>query len=126
MKRTADNLLARMEKTARQLGGLEFTDSPFLVPGAPRWHLSERWITFECGCVAERVRELRGVKEFDPVIFTDPASREYQAIYESVCEKHRARMNTRTSIGRDQNGVQYRDFKDWYTRRRALLIGRSL
>jgi hypothetical protein len=84
-------------------------------PNQPRWRIDKRWITFECGCVAERCPILIGAQPFDPVIFRDLPQ---QAVYDTVCHFHAPAMNVYVHFGR------FADFAQWRNARRAVLMGR--
>lgn len=81
----------------------------------PRWSLSDRWISFECGCTAERCRELTSPEPWDPVIFRGLPE---QAVYAEVCHGHAAGMNKYVHFG------GFADFGQWVRERRAVLMGR--
>jgi len=81
-----------------------------------RWTIDERWVTFECGCVAERCMFLFGERPFDPVIFRKLPQ---QAVYEKVCQFHGPSMNFRLGMG------GFKTFDQWKKWRRALLMGRA-
>jgi hypothetical protein len=92
----------------------EFTDCHY--PGEPRWRLSARWVEFECGCVAERCRELVNPQRYDPIIF---ANLPEQAVYEKVCHFHGPGMQVaRMGFG------GFKSFEQWKVYRRARLMGR--
>jgi hypothetical protein len=92
----------------------EFTDC--IYPNEPRWKLSQHWIEFECGCVAERCTELVNPRRWDPIIFADLPE---QAVYDFVCHYHTAWMNTyRMAYG------GFADFKQWKRHRRPRLMGK--
>ena len=82
----------------------------------PRWKVSARWIEFECGCVAERCRDLDGYVPSDPVIFWGT---DHQAVYEHVCGAHRPAMNKRCGLGDNPT------FGQWYHRRRRRLMRKA-
>ena len=84
-------------------------------PLAPRWRIDSRFIEFECGCRAERCRTLIDAKPWDPVIFRDLPQ---QAVYDYVCERHHAGMNTIVHFGK------FIDFSQWKKARRLLIMGR--
>jgi hypothetical protein len=81
-----------------------------------RWKIDARWVTFECGCVAERCPILYGAKPFDPVIFRGLPQ---QAVYEQVCHAHAAGMNNYVHFGR------FADFAQWKRTRRNVIMGRA-
>ena len=83
----------------------------------PRWRLSERWIEFECGCTAERHRELLDVRSFDPVIFQGLPE---QAVYVLCCHLHEPKMNERLGTR-----SPYVDFDQWYRHRYRRLTGKA-
>ncbi len=122
MKGEADGVLRRMETLATKLGPDEdWTECPY--PQATRdgktmrWKLSPRWIEFECGCTAERIRELVGVQRWDPIIFVGLPE---QAIYEQVCPFHEEGVyRTRLAYG------PYKTFDQWKTRRRRRLMQKA-
>lgn len=124
MKPVADAMLARMEASARDLGTLEWLDSPLLRRGhgIPRWRLSERWVEFECGCVAERISPdaIAPYERWEPVIFDEPTPGiiEYLAVYDQCCSHHRPAMDRRISLG-----GRYSTFDSWYLGRRYALMG---
>ena len=83
----------------------------------PRWKISERWIEFECGCTAERFRELTDVRGSDPVIFEGLPE---QALYVKVCDLHEASMYAnRLSYG------GFKTFDQWYRARYRRLTGKA-
>jgi hypothetical protein len=110
----ADALLRRMERRATLLSpGEDWTVCPYdqtTRDGKPmRWKLSSRWIEFECGCAAERFRELVDVQRYDPVIFMGLPE---QALYTKVCEFHQPGVyRARLSYG------GFKDFDQWYRAR---------
>lgn len=84
----------------------------------PRWRLSAHWIEFECGCVAERCEQLNPrMVPGDAAIFVGLPE---QAVYEEVCDRHLAGMNVR--CGLVEHGMTWRD---WYDRRRHVLMRRA-
>ena len=92
----------------------EFTDCTY--PNEPRWKLGPVWIEFECGCVAERCRDLIDPRPYDPIVFADLPE---QAVYEKVCQFHSAWMNTyRMAYG------GFIDFDQWKNYRRPRLMGK--
>ena len=85
-------------------------------PWEPRWTIDARWITFECGCRAERCMQLIKPKNTDPIIFGGTAQ---QAVYDSVCHRHAPGMNK--WIGFGGPGL---DFDQWRRYRRNFLMGK--
>lgn len=85
-------------------------------PWTPRWRIEDRWIEFECGCRAERCRDLKNPQRFDPIIFRDLPQ---QAVYDSVCSRHMPGMNKYVQFG--SPGL---DFAQWKRIRRARLMGK--
>lgn len=115
-----DPILARMEAQAT-LVGMDFEDCLYVGTDGqkfPRWKLEPRWITFECGCRAERCRDFKvPVQRCDPVIFLGLPE---QAVYDQPCHKHEAFVNThRARYG------GYVTFQQWKIARRHLLLGVS-
>jgi hypothetical protein len=110
------DIARRMEKVA-VAGGYEAAEGPDANTTTPnqRWAIDARWVTFECGCVAERCRELVDPQPSDPIIF---ANLPQQAVYESVCHLHGPSMNFRLGMG----GIK--DFDQWRIWRRNRLMGR--
>ena len=106
----------RMERQAAaahaDVGDMEVDNT---VTTNQRWRIDARWITFECGCVAERCLLLFGAQPWDPVIFRNLPQ---QAVYNSVCDFHAPSMNVYVGFGR------FIDFAQWRKRRRAVLMGR--
>jgi hypothetical protein len=129
-----------------------FEHSPYLQPGQPRWHLSAKWIEFECGCVAERMNGRRfalPVENYDPVIFdTTPPEESMLSLYLTVCDKTMKQAIVDPRTGRIVRTITtpmahqksmfesrikfshrfgssegYADFNDWARRRRPFLIG---
>jgi len=82
--------------------------------GLPRWKLSKKWIEFECGCVSERQTKLNDMKPADAVIFVGLPE---QAVYIKCCDKHLPYMNYRLGMG------GFRDFAEWSSTRRKVLMG---
>ena len=123
--RDADTILRRLERQAVDLsakgqGEGQFDQEGSLVNPAtgerkklPRWHLGDKWLTFECGCRAEFVDRLNAAEPWDPVVRGFPRL----ALYDFVCHAHNASMNARL-MG------HYVDFAQWRRYRRGLLIGR--
>jgi hypothetical protein len=148
----ADPLLRRMEQQAVSLTNASgFEHSPYLQPGQPRWHLSPKWIEFECGCVAERMNGrpfLLPIENYDPVIFQDVPEENMLSLYLKVCDRTIAQhvVDSRTgeivktiSVAMAHQKMMfesrikfshrmgstsgYADFNDWARRRRPFLIG---
>jgi hypothetical protein len=125
IKAESDQLFKRMQTMAVDLGGdkdwEECLYSREVSPGVhsklPRWKVSARWIEFECGCTAERCRDLHQPQPSDPIIF---GGQVHQAVYDKVCHKHHASMNARCGMG-----GQGRTFEQWYRERRRILMGRA-
>ena len=126
-KADLDPILRRFEQQATLVGDDEFheclygTEVPDGMGGTrliplPRWRVTYKWIEFECGCAAERCRELVAPKPWDPIIFS---GLEHQAVYTKVCHQHNAKMNDRVHFG------GYRTFEQWYADRRPTLMGRA-
>jgi hypothetical protein len=124
-----DAIRQRMATVAKIAGDVEWEDCLYsalegIAPDGreirrryPRWRTSARWIEFECGCVAERCRELHTqMVPGDAVIFV---GLEHQAVYEHVCDKHLAGMNDR--CGLVEHGMTW---AQWYDRRRHVLMKR--
>ena len=111
------DIARRMEKIGLAGNDLE-AGHPDLPkdPWQPRWKIGNKYIEFECGCVAERCRELRGAKNFDPIIFKDLPQ---QAVYLKVCQRHGPGMNKYVALG--YPGLT---FEQWTKTRRAGLMGR--
>lgn len=115
-----DQIRARVDELGRAVG---ISGAGDLVedPNAPRWRIDSRWIEFECGCRAERIdpnellRRRANLEEWDPIVF---AGTPQVAVYDSVCERHEAGMNTYVSFG------GFVTFKQWKTARRAVLMGK--
>ena len=85
-------------------------------PWAPRWRIDSKWVEFECGCTAERCRELVAASNFDPVIFKNL---DQQAVYSEVCSRHMPGMNKYI-----QMGYKDMDFETWKITRRRLIMGK--
>lgn len=152
-KAHADPLLERMQRVAVSLTNSSgFEHSPYLTPGQPRWHLSPKWIEFECGCVAERMNGrpfALPVENYDPVIFAEvPRSENMLSLYLTVCDKtmkqhvidsrtgqivdtittpmahQKSMFESRIKFShRLGSNAGYSDFNDWARRRRPFLIG---
>ena len=84
-------------------------------PWQPRWRVDAGWVEFECGCRAERCRDLKGPENYDPVIFRGQPQ---QAVYDFVCDRHMPGMNKYVHFGR------FVDFSQWKRARRAVLMGK--
>lgn len=112
----ADPIIRRMAERAVLLGqnASELIDQVKATP-APRYSLSERWLTFECGCTAELCGTLYGAERYDPVIFTGLPE---QAVYSHVCEFHAPKMAEFVGFG------GFRDFGQWAKVRRGRLMGK--
>ena len=126
----ADEAIRRMERRATLLGATdEFAECVYaervgtapngkpIMRRLPRWKISERWIEFECGCTAERHRELLDVRSFDPVIFQGLPE---QAVYVLCCHLHEPKMNERLGTR-----SPYVDFDQWYRHRYRRLTGKA-
>ena len=85
-------------------------------PWQPRWAIDSKWVTFECGCRAERCMRLIGQKPTDPVIF---GGTNQQAVYDAVCDRHMPGMNKWIGFG----GVGL-TFDQWHRYRRGFLMGK--
>ena len=115
-------ILKRLESQATIIGDhSQFEECAYASVGPdgkglvkqPRWRVDAKWVEFECGCRAERCRDLKGVKSWDPVIFEGLPE---QSLYDFVCHRHEPHMNKRL-MG------NYVDFSQWRRNRRPLLIG---
>jgi hypothetical protein len=84
-------------------------------PWAPRWRVDAAWVEFECGCRAERCRDLKGAQQYDPIIFRGQPQ---QAVYDHVCDRHLPGMNKYVHFG------HFVDFQQWKRARRAILMGK--
>jgi len=113
-----DPIIRRIQDQARasNLNPMEAADLA-AFERAPRWRLTTKDIEFECGCVARRFRSLRGVKDFDPIIFKGLPE---QAVYDSVCRAHEPGMHKYLKFG------GYTDFKQWRAARLRLITGEVL
>jgi hypothetical protein len=106
--------MQRQADAARaDVGEMEIDNS---VSTNQRWTLDSKWVTFECGCVAERCLFVFGARRFDPIIFRGLPQ---QAVYEKVCDFHAPSMNVYVSFGR------FKDFGQWKRHRRSILMGRT-
>jgi hypothetical protein len=121
----ADRILRKLEQEAHILGEAhsQFNQSKYIgldengkPVSRPRWRIEPKWIEFECGCRGERCLKVINAKPFDPIIF---AGLPEQAVYDFVCWKHEPHMNKRVRLG------NFLTFKDWYSRRRPLLMGKK-
>lgn len=112
--RDRDDIARRMDKVGTLIGQ---EGNAELIPDLwqPRWRIDGKWIEFECGCRAERVRSLHQPEPWDPIIFPGTAQ---QAVYDSVCHRHAPGMNKRCHFG------GFVDFEQWRKARRAVLMGR--
>ena len=110
---------AIMDRLARRAEavGLEGDEAFTAAPGEPAYRIAARWITWECGCVAERVERLHGNETWEPVVFEGLPE---QAVYATVCTLHLPAMDRRIAMG-----GQYRDWLSWWTLRRNRLIGKA-
>ena len=116
MTTTDRDAIARRMIEAQGAAGLDTSDVLPADPWQPRWGMDSRWVYFECGCVAERMRTLVKPRPFDPIVFRDLPE---QAVYESVCQRHGPGMNKYVHFG------GYADFVQWKKDRRAVLMGRT-
>lgn len=80
----------------------------------PRWKLSAKWIEFECGCYAQRFRNLENVQNFDPIIFKGLPE---QAVYARPCAPHEAGLNDFVKFG------HFVDFQQWRNSRLQKITG---
>ena len=110
------DIARRMEHNAKAVGQLE-QGHPDLIrdPHQPRWRIDSKVIEFECGCRAERCRDLKGAQASDPVIFRNL---QQQAVYDYVCHRHLPGMNVYVRFG------GFIDFEQWKKYRRAILMGK--
>ena len=115
MSKSGDQLLRRLEKQATIIGDHGVFE-PCKYPGEPRWKLETKWITFECGCVAERCLTLNDPRPYEPIIFVGLPE---QAVYEKVCDLHLDRMNYRIGTGH-----AFTTFDNWRRIRRNTLMGK--
>ena len=118
-QKDAIDAIARRMVAQGQAGGDAAPDElPMLKdPWQPRWALDSKWVTFECGCVAERCPRLAIYpKDSDPIIFRNLPE---QAVYSQVCHRHNAGMNVYVRFG------GYSTFDQWRRDRRHLLFGRT-
>lgn len=127
MRHYGDTILRRLERQAvdlSKIGETEAAESVFeeckyagvdaegnLVK-IPRWRIDEKWIEFECGCRAERCRDLADPRDWDPIIFSGLPE---QAVYDYVCHTHNPSMNVRLMR-------HYVDFAQWHRYRRKQLM----
>ena len=115
-----DDIARRMEAIGLA-GGNADAGHPDLPrdPWQPRWALDKngKWITFECGCVAERCTQLFGPAPYDPIIFEGLPQ---QAVYHSVCARHLPGMNKYVAFS-----GRYKDFATWGLARRKTLMNRT-
>lgn len=84
-------------------------------PWEPRWRIDQGWVEFECGCRAERARQLHGARPYDPIIFRGQPQ---QAVYDFACHRHMPGMNKYVHFG------HFVDFAQWRRTRRAVLMGK--
>jgi hypothetical protein len=105
------NRIVQMQK----LAGEEVNPDLPRDPWQPRWRMDPEWVEFECGCRAERCRDLKGPERYDPIIFRGLPE---QAVYDFVCDRHAGGMNTYVHFGR------FVDFAQWKRSRRAILMGK--
>lgn len=110
-----DEMVRRMSQTAEIAGAGEIDLDR--DPWQPRWRIETRWIEFECGCTAERARELVDPRPSDPIIFRGLPQ---QAVYSEVCDRHRPGMNKYVGFGAP--GLT---FEQWKRSRRALLMRKA-
>ena len=110
------DIARRMETMATRANQLE-QGHPDLIrdPLQPRWRIDAKVVEFQCGCRAERCLQLFGAQPWDPVIFRDTRQ---QAVYDHVCARHLAGMNTIVHFGK------FGDFEQWKRARRATLMGK--
>ncbi len=128
------DIARRMERVAQQgdaagdwpdrLGDMEIDNTSTLNQ---RWTIDARWVTFECGCVAERCVFLFGARPSDPVIFRNLPQ---QAVYAECCDFHLPSMNVYCSFGRPwsvkgTSAPASWGFKEWKANRRNVLMGRT-
>ena len=111
--------IARRIMGQAKAGGSSLLEASELLedPLAPRWRIDARVVEFECGCRGERCLKVFGAKNYDPIIFRDLPQ---QAVYDYVCERHLAGMNTIVKFG------GYVDFAQWVRHRRRALMGKVL
>lgn len=114
--RARDEIAGRMVAMGQAAQDEAPEDLPLIKdPWEPRWRLDTRWVEFECGCRAERVRQLRCVpKDSDPIIFRNLPE---QAVYDEVCHRHGPGMNVLVSFD------GFTTFDQWKRNRRHLLMG---
>ena|SRR5271167_1288450 len=122
------DIARRMERVATagraDVGEMEIDNT---VTTNQRWTLDARWVTFECGCVAERCLFLFGARPSDPVIFRNLPQ---QAVYAEVCDFHLPSMNVYCSFGRPwsvkgASAPSSWGWKEWKANRRNVLMGRT-
>jgi hypothetical protein len=114
MKSYGDSINRRLEAWADSTGTHDALS--FSNPWG-RYSIDPRWISFECGCSAERVAAFAFRPErWDPVIFEHLPE---QALYATVCSRHLEGMNGRLRFG------GFVDFEQWRRHRRNSLLGRS-
>ncbi len=104
----ADRVRRRAEETGDTL-----TLDAMRRPGYMRWRMDARWIEFDCGCRAERVRLTTRPHKWEPVIFERLPE---EAVYDYVCHAHEPEMNKRVGLG------GYRSFAQWHTYGRSRLV----
>jgi len=86
-------------------------------PFEPRYSINARWVEFECGCRAERQRELRvPPMPGDAIIFGGLPE---QAVYDAVCHRHGPGMNKYVRF------TGCLTFDQWKLTRAAKLLGRT-
>lgn len=83
----------------------------------PAWKIGERWIEFECGCRARRIRTLKTSAQFDPIVFRGLPE---QAVYDKPCQAHEAGVNDYVHFG------GFVDFHQWRQARLQLITGEIL
>jgi hypothetical protein len=117
MPTAADPIIRRMAEQAVLLGlNKDETIDEVKAMKAPKWSVTPQWVTFECGCRAERCLKLYGHSMFDPVIFEGQPE---QGVYEGVCQFHTPAMNDRLRFG------GYVDFVQWSKHRRRQIMGKT-
>ena len=115
-----DQIRQRVERLG-QSAGMAGMGELIEDPKAPRWRLDSRVLEFECGCRAERIdpneieKRRPMLKEWDPIVF---AGTPQVAVYDHVCERHLAGMNTYVSFG------GFVTFDQWRRARRSVLMGK--
>lgn len=105
----------RMDALGESAG---YRDAAEMADGTGQpWTCDVRWVVFACGCRAERARSLNGPQPADPIIFRGLPQ---QAVYDSVCDTHRPKMDYYLGTG-----YHRMTFADWHRLRRPALMRKA-